>query len=95
MLEGLPQKSEKDKAAIITCVVNDYDVQYRWGVLADNIIVEEELLSTWCPYGSTIRGFSICKTWMEDYKQICMTNKEKEKLKERDDEDPRGRTHYS
>lgn len=34
------QKSEKDKTAIITCVVNDYDM-HRWGVFADNIIVEE------------------------------------------------------
>ena len=77
------QKSEEDKAAIITCVVNDCDVQYRWGVLADNIIGEEreslELLEHIVSLWLTIRGFSITKTWMEDYKQISMTNTKKKK----------------
>ena len=78
-----PQQSEEEKAAIIAFVVADCDVQYRWDVLAENAIREEkdslELLQQMVSLWLTIRGFSITKTWVEDYKQKSITTTRKKK----------------
>ena len=78
-----PEESSEEKKAIITFVTGDCDVQYRWGILADNVITEEsdsmELLTHVVSLWLTIRGFSISKGWMEDYKVKSATTAKRKK----------------
>lgn len=71
-----PSDSEERKRAIIDCVVNDVDVQYRWDVVSVSIDDERdslELLGHVVGLWLTIRGYAITKAWMEEYKWSTQT----------------------
>ena len=67
----LTEDSKEGKAAIIDYVLNNNDVQFYWSMLSIDIEEEEhnsELLHHIIQLWLTIRGFSISKAWMENYK---------------------------
>ncbi len=57
---------------IIKTVFDDEEVQWYWLLLSNDIDSKEdanELLTDIITLWVTIRGFSICTMWMEQYKQ--------------------------
>ena len=76
-----PTKSAAEKERIIDFVVKDMDVQYRWDVISSDMDedMQLELLTHIVSLWLTIRGFSISKSWMEDYKVKEATNTKKKK----------------
>ena len=74
-------KSTAEKERIIDFVVKDSDVQYRWDVISSDMDedMQLELLTHIVSLWLTIRGFSISKSWMEDYKVKEATNTKKKK----------------
>ena len=56
---------------MIEAVSNDTDVQFHWSMISVDIADEhaiqllKEIIGLWV----TIRGFSIARAWLEDYKQ--------------------------
>ena len=61
--------------------MKDSDVQYRWDVISSDMDedMQLELLTHIVSLWLTIRGFSISKSWMEDYKVKEATNTKKKK----------------
>lgn len=80
-----PDQSEEGKRIIIDEVVRDCDVQYRWSIISVDIIDDNdslELLTHIVTLWLTIRGFSMSKLWMEDYKtKSATTTKNKKSLR--------------
>ena len=80
----LPESVE-GKSAIVEFVTGDSDVQFHWLILSVDIEDEQdsdELLKRIVELWLNIRGFSISKGWMEDYKAIvCETTKRKKSLR--------------
>ena len=67
-----PSSKEQFKVEIIDKIVNDDDVQWQWTLLSQDIDSEDdsnELLKAVITLWVTIRGFSLCALWMENYKQ--------------------------
>ena len=65
------EDSSEGKSATIDFVLSNNDVQFYWSMLSVNIEEEEhnsELLWHIVQLWLMIRGFSISKAWMEDYK---------------------------
>lgn len=67
---------------IVNTVASDQDVQFVWSLLSNDIQDEEhavhllkEIVALWL----TIRGFSIAKTWIEQYKRQAQANTKKGK----------------
>lgn len=78
---GLSQ-SMAAKSNIIDFVCTSPDVQLYWNIISIDIHAEEdstellrEIVSLWL----NIRGFSISKIWMEEYKQIVCISTQKTK----------------
>ena len=64
----------------------DCDIQYRWYAFSSSDYIEEsdsiELLTHIVSLWLTIRGFSISKAWMEDYKiKTATTTRAKKSLR--------------
>ena len=65
------EDSKEGKLAITDFVIHNDDVQFYWSLISIDIENEEansELLQHIVKLWLTIRGFSISKAWMEDYK---------------------------
>ena len=69
------------KSAIIEFVRKDDDVQFYWSMLSVDIEEEHnsELLHHIVQLWLTIRGFSISKAWMENYKCAAKSDISKSK----------------
>ncbi len=64
--------NEQFQEIIIKTVFDDEEVQWHWLLLSNDIDTKEdanELLTDIITLWVTIRGFSICAMWMEQYKQ--------------------------
>ena len=64
---------ETFRRAVINQVVQDENVQFRWSLLSQDINKPEDaetLLTEIVTLWVTIRGFSVCASWMEEYKKI-------------------------
>ena len=69
--QKMTEDSREGKSAIIDFVLKNDDIQFYWSMLSIDIEEEEhnsELLQHIIQLWLTIRGFSISKAWMEDYK---------------------------
>ena len=65
-------KADQSKEEIVSCIVEDADVQFSWLLLCLDLDGEElsnELLKHVVEMWLTIRGFSMADAWMEYYKQ--------------------------
>ena len=73
------------KAAIVDFVSRDGEVDLYWSKLSSDILDDSrcmELLKEVIGLWLTIRGFSITKTWIEDYKrELCISNARKRSLR--------------
>ena len=72
-----PADAKQGKDAIIDHVLSDCDVQFHWSLLSVDIPDDKdgfELLRNIIELWLTIRGFSISKAWMEEYKCIAKTS---------------------
>lgn len=79
---AIPQDSDEGKSAIIEFVLHDLDVQFYWSMIDTDIEDEghsSELLRHIVQLWLTIRGFSISKAWIEDYKCALSTTASKTK----------------
>ncbi len=68
------------KSSLIESVATDSDVQFHWSMQSVDIPCEDdckELLSNIIELWLTIRGFSLAKTWLEQYKQEARTTSKK------------------
>ena len=64
-LSSTADDCEKSKKAIVDHVVNDVDVQFYWSMMSVNI-EESKRAQLWL----RIRGYSISRMWIEDYKSV-------------------------
>lgn len=73
------------KSAIVSFVCNDAEVDSYWSGLSADITDDQhskELLREIVGLWLNIRGFSISKSWIEDYKQeMCISNARKKSLR--------------
>ena len=79
---SVSSQSEKVKSDIIEFVCINSDVQLYWNMISIDICVEEdgiELLKHIVSLWLNIRGFSISKAWMEEYKKIVCISTQKTK----------------
>ena len=77
-------ESHKRKEAIIDTVLKDEDVLSYWFAFAFDITSEEdalELLKHIVTLWLSIRGFSLAKSWMEEYKRATQTTTKKKSLR--------------
>ena len=72
-LSSTADDCEKSKEAIVDHVVNDVHVQFHWSMMSVNIEESKhalELLTHVVQLWLTIRGYSISRMWIEDYKCV-------------------------
>lgn len=70
-------ESQSEKKAIVDHVLSDCDVQFHWCMLSVDIPEDKdglELLRHVVELWLTIRGFSMSKAWMEQYKSRSHTS---------------------
>lgn len=88
--------SEEIKKMIIEAVVFNRDIQFRWSVDISEDSDSTELLTHIVSLWLNIRGFSISKSWMEDYKvKTATTTKAKKSLRKELSKDSNGTTPQS
>ena len=84
-LHSITENDRSGKDMIIQQVIDNCDVQFHWDMLSVDIPEEHnclELLRHVVTLWLTIRGYSITKAWMEDYKSaVCTTTKGKKGLR--------------
>ena len=75
-------KADQSKEEIVSCIVEDTDIQFSWLLLCLDLDDEElsnELLKHVVEMWLTIRGFSMADAWMEYYKQSDESNTKSKK----------------
>ena len=78
------EESRSKKKLIVESVLNNDDVLFHWYIVALDIKNEEEgleLLKHMTELWLTIRGYSICKTWMDLYKRQAQVENAKKSLR--------------
>lgn len=78
--------SGEGKSAIITFVTSDEDVQFQWSIVSYDIDNEQhssELLKEIVALWLTIRGYSISRVWIEEYKTALKATNAKKSLRKR------------
>ena len=84
-VDGMSESETGAKSRIIDFVIENTEVDRCWSTLSSDIQDEHhsnELLRDIVTLWLTIRGFSISKSWMEDYKRVlCITNAKKRSLR--------------
>lgn len=78
-------ESDGGKSSITEFVISNPDVQFYWSIISINIEDEDEcmeLLKHIIELWLNIRGFSVSKAWMENYKHaLSVTTKQKKSLR--------------
>ena len=79
--QRVTEDSSEGKSAIIEFVIKNDDVQFYWSMLSIDVEEEHnsELLQHIVQLWLTIRGFSISKAWMENYKCAAKSGVSKSK----------------
>ena len=80
--QKMTEDSSEGKSVIIDFMLSKDDVQFYWSMMSVDIQEEEhnsELLRHIVQLWLTIRGFSISKAWMEDYKCAVKIGRAKSK----------------
>ena len=79
--QRVTEASSEGESAIIEFVINNDDVQFYWSMLSIDMEEEHnsELLQHIVQLWLTIRGFSISKAWMENYKWAAKSGISKSK----------------
>lgn len=83
-ISGLSDTETGVKSTIISFVCEDVEVDQYWSGLSVDIDEEHsrELLREITGLWMNIRGFSVSKAWMEDYKRaLCISNARKRSLR--------------